>query len=145
MPDTFQRRVSGVRLVRLGVWLIVAALFVAPLALVVSLALGGNQFPLLLQQGLGEAAANSVVTTLASSAFAVVLGGLVALLLERTDVYGKNALRILLLSPLLIPPFVGAISWLQLFGNNQGLNAVFGREIWNLSLIHISEPTRPAA
>lgn len=132
MPDTFQRRVSGVRLVRLGVWLIVAALFVAPLALVVSLALGGNQFPLLLQQGLGEAAANSVVTTVASSAFAVVLGGLVALLLERTDVYGKNALRILLLSPLLIPPFVGAISWLQLFGNNQGLNAVFGREIWNI-------------
>ena len=114
MPDTFQRRVSGVRLVRLGVWLIVAALFVAPLALVVSLALGDNQFPLLLQQGLGEAAANSVVTTVASSAFAVVLGGLVALLLERTDVYGKNALRILLLSPLLIPPFVGAISWLQL-------------------------------
>lgn len=132
MPDTFQRRVSGVRLARLGVWLIVAALFVAPLALVVSLALGGNQFPLLLQQGLGEAAANSVVTTVASSAFAVVLGGLVALLLERTDVYGKNALRILLLSPLLIPPFVGAISWLQLFGNNQGLNAVFGREIWNI-------------
>lgn len=132
MPDTFQRRVSGVRLVRLGVWLIVAALFVAPLALVVSLALGDNQFPLLLQQGLGEAAANSVVTTLASSAFAVVLGGLVALLLERTDVFGKNALRILLLSPLLIPPFVGAISWLQLFGNNQGLNAVFGREIWNI-------------
>lgn len=132
MPDTFQRRVSGVRLVRLGVWLIVAALFVAPLALVVSLALGDNQFPLLLQQGLGEAAANSVVTTVASSAFAVVLGGLVALLLERTDVYGKNALRILLLSPLLIPPFVGAISWLQLFGNNQGLNAVFGREIWNI-------------
>ena len=132
MPDTFQRRVSGVRLVRLGVWLIVAALFVAPLALVVSLALGGNQFPLLLEQGLGEAAANSVVTTVASSAFAVVLGGLVALLLERTDVYGKNALRILLLCPLLIPPFVGAISWLQLFGNNQGLNAVFGREIWNI-------------
>ncbi|WP_297590784.1 iron ABC transporter permease [uncultured Corynebacterium sp.] len=132
MPETVERRVSGVRLVRLGVWLIVAALFVAPLALVVSLALGGNQFPLLLQQGLGEAAANSVVTTLASSAFAVVLGGVIALLLERTDVFGKNVLRILLLSPLLIPPFVGAISWLQLFGNNQGLNAVFGREIWNI-------------
>ncbi len=132
MPETIERRVSGVRLVRLGVWLIVAALFVAPLALVVSLALGGNQFPLLLQQGLGEAAANSVVTTLASSAFAVVLGGVIALLLERTDVFGKNVLRILLLSPLLIPPFVGAISWLQLFGNNQGLNAVFGREIWNI-------------
>lgn len=132
MPGTLQRLSGGVQLVRLGVWLIVAALFVAPLVLVVSLALGGNQFPLLVQQGLGEAAVNSVVTTLVSSACAVVLGGVVALLLERTDVYGKNTLRILLLSPLLIPPFVGAISWLQLFGNNQGLNAVFGRELWNI-------------
>nr|WP_275433046.1 iron ABC transporter permease [Corynebacterium hadale] len=112
--------------------MVVAALFLTPLALVVSLALGGNQIPLLLEQGLGKATLNSAVTTLASSAFAVLLGGAVALLLERTDVYGKGALRILLLSPLLVPPFVGAISWLQLFGNNQGLNAVFGREIWNL-------------
>lgn len=132
MPTPTSRRITGVGLARLGVWLVVAALFLTPLALVVSLALGGNQIPLLLEQGLGKATLNSAVTTLASSAFAVLLGGAVALLLERTDVYGKGALRILLLSPLLVPPFVGAISWLQLFGNNQGLNAVFGREIWNL-------------
>lgn len=132
MPDSLQRRVDGVGLARLGVWLVVAALCITPLALVVSLALGGNQIPLLVEQGLGKATLNSAVTTLASSLFAVVLGGAVALLLERTDVYGKSALRILLLSPLLVPPFVGAISWLQLFGNNQGLNAVFGREIWNM-------------
>lgn len=132
MPTPTSRRITGVGLARLGVWLVVAALFLTPLALVVSLALGGNQIPLLLEQGLGKATLNSAVTTLASSAFAVLLGGAVALLLERTDVYGKGALRILLLSPLLVPPFVGAISWLQLFGNNQGLNAVFGHEIWNL-------------
>ena len=132
MPTPTSRRITGVGLARLGVWLVVAALFLTPLALIVSLALGGNQIPLLLEQGLGKATLNSAVTTLASSAFAVLLGGAVALLLERTDVYGKGALRILLLSPLLVPPFVGAISWLQLFGNNQGLNAVFGREIWNL-------------
>ena len=132
MPTPTSRRITGVGLARLGVWLVVVALFLTPLALVVSLAFGGNQIPLLLEQGLGKATLNSAVTTLASSAFAVLLGGAVALLLERTDVYGKGALRILLLSPLLVPPFVGAISWLQLFGNNQGLNAVFGREIWNL-------------
>ena len=132
MPTPTSRRITGVGLARLGVWLVVAALFLTPLALIVSLALGGNQIPLLLEQGLGKATLNSAVTTLASSAFAVLLGGAVALLLERTDVYGKGALRILLLSPLLVPPFVGAISWLQLFGNNQGLNAVIGREIWNL-------------
>ena len=132
MPTPTSRRITGVGLARLGVWLVVAALFLTPLALIVSLALGGNQIPLLLEQGLEKATLNSAVTTLASSAFAVLLGGAVALLLERTDVYGKGALRILLLSPLLVPPFVGAISWLQLFGNNQGLNAVIGREIWNL-------------
>ena len=132
MPTPTSRRITGVGLARLGVWLVVAALFLTPLALIVSLALGGNQIPLLLEQGLEKATLNSAVTTLASSAFAVLLGGAVALLLERTDVYGKGALRILLLSPLLVLPFVGAISWLQLFGNNQGLNAVIGREIWNL-------------
>ena len=132
MPTPTSRRITGVGLARLGVWLVVAALFLTPLALVMSLALGANQIPLLLEQGLEKATLNSAVTTLASSAFAVLLGGAVALLLERTDVYGKGALRILLLSPLLVPPFVGAISWLQLFGNNQGLNAVIGREIWNL-------------
>lgn len=126
------RSTPGIGLARIGVWLIAAAIFFAPLALVVSLAFGGNQFPVLIEQGLGQATWNSVYTTLASSAGAVIIGAAVALLLERTNVKGAGALRLLLLSPLLVPPFVGAISWLQLFGRNQGINAVFGRPVWDI-------------
>lgn len=117
---------------RLGVWLIVLGLFATPLAMVVSLALGGNQIPQLLEHGLGQAVRNSLLTTILSALGAVALGTVIALILERTDIYGTRALRLLLLAPLLIPPFIGAIAWLQLFGPNQGFNKVFGTEIWNL-------------
>ncbi|AQQ15117.1 spermidine/putrescine ABC transporter membrane protein [Corynebacterium glaucum] len=122
----------GLRLAHLGVWLVAIGVFAAPLALVISLALGGNQLPVLIEQGLGRATWNSLYTTVLSSVGAVVVGGTVAILLERTDVGGTSGLRLFLLSPLLVPPFVGAISWLQLFGRNQGLNAVFDRPIWDL-------------
>ena len=131
------QRSPGLNVARIGIWLLAAAIFIAPLAMVVSLALGGNQFPTLIEQGLWSATWNSTYTTLLSSLGAVLVGGAVAILLERTDVAGSGVLRLFLLSPLLVPPFVGAISWLQLFGRNQGLNAVFGKPVWDLSLIHI--------
>lgn len=117
---------------RLGVWLIAAGLFIAPLALVVSLALGGNQLPTLLDQGLGQAAWNSAYSTVLSAIGAVIVGTAVAVILDRTDTRGTTALRMFLLSPLLIPPFVGAIAWLQIFGTNQGLNRAFGTQVWNI-------------
>ncbi|AIT60742.1 ABC transporter permease [Corynebacterium doosanense] len=117
---------------RLGTWLIVTGLFIAPLSLVVSLALGGNQIPVLLNQGLGQATSNSLFTTVISAVGAVIVGTAVAILVDRTDVGGSWGLRLFLLSPLLIPPFVGAIAWLQLFGTNQGVNRFFGTEIWNI-------------
>lgn len=122
----------GLSLARIGVWLIAAAIFIVPMALVVSLALGGNQFPVLIEEGLGQATWNSVYTTVLSSIGAVLIGGAIAILLERTDVGGATGLRLFLLSPLLVPPFVGAISWLQLFGRNQGLNAVFDKPLWDI-------------
>lgn len=119
-------------LMRAGVWLIVLGLFVTPLALVVALAAGGNQIPTLLAQGLGTAVWNSTYTTLLSALGATVLGTAVALLLDRTNARGATILRLFLLSPLLIPPFIGAIAWLQLFGPNQGLNRFFGTQLWNI-------------
>lgn len=126
------RVISSLATLRIGVWLLVLGLFIAPLGLVVSLALGGNQIPVLLAQDLGTATWNSVYTTLLSAVGAVIIGTLIALLLDRTDAYGTGVLRLFLLSPLLIPPFVGAIAWLQLFGPNQGLNRLFGTELWNV-------------
>lgn len=126
------RLFTSLSLVRVGVWLIVLGLFVTPLALVVGLAFGGNQIPVLLAQGLGTAVWNSLYTTLLSAVGAVVVGTAIALVLDRTDAHGTGILRLFLLSPLLIPPFIGAIAWLQLFGPNQGLNRFFGTEIWDI-------------
>ncbi len=119
-------------MLRVGVWLIVLGLFITPLALVVGLAIGGNQIPVLLDQGLGTAVWNSTYTTLLSAIGAVVIGTAIALLLDRTNARGTGILRLFLLSPLLIPPFIGAIAWLQLFGPNQGLNRFFGAQVWNI-------------
>lgn len=113
-------------------WLISFGLFIAPLALVVSLALGGNQIPILLEQGLGIATWNSLFTTVLSALAAVIIGTVIAIALDRTDIYGSSLLRLFLLSPLLVPPFIGAIAWIQLFGPNQGLNKLFEFEIWNI-------------
>lgn len=119
-------------LVRIGTWLVVAGLFIAPLALVISLALGGNQVHVLIDAGLGQATINSVSTTATAAAGATVIGTAAALMVERTDVAGSRVLRLLLLSPLLVPPFVGAIAWLQLFGTNQGINRLAGTQLWNI-------------
>lgn len=115
-----------------GAWLIAVGLFVVPLSLVISIALGGNQIPLLIEHGVVDALRNSLVTTLLSACLAVFAGLLVALLLDRTDIVGGRALRLLLLSPLLVPPFIGAIAWMQLFGPSQGINRILGREVWNI-------------
>lgn len=126
------RLLSSLTFMRVGVWLIVLGLFISPLALVASLALGGNQIPQLLDQGLGTAVWNSTYTTLLSAVGAVIIGTAIALLLDRTNAYGRGVLRLFLLSPLLIPPFIGAIAWLQLFGPNQGLNRFFGTQLWDI-------------
>ncbi|MDU0479314.1 iron ABC transporter permease [Staphylococcus chromogenes] len=117
---------------RMGLWLILVGLFLCPLGLVVSLALGGNQVPVLLEQGMGTAAWNSAYTTVLSSLGALVFGAVSAIVLERTNVFGARWLRLFILSPLLVPPFIGAIAWLQLFGPRQGINSWFGQEIWNI-------------
>lgn len=123
---------SSVSLVRIGLWLIVIGLFATPLSLVVSLALGGNQLPTLLDSGLAQATWNSFYTTVASAIGAVVVGTVIAFILDKTNVAGGRFLRLFLLSPLLIPPFIGAIAWMQLFGPAQGINRWAGVEVWNL-------------
>lgn len=116
----------------MGVWLILIGLFLSPLFLVVSLALGGNQLPVLAEQGIGTAAWNSAYTTLLSSLGALLVGTTAAIILERTNIFGAKLLRLFMLSPLLVPPFIGAIAWMQLFGPKQGVNSWFGHEVWNI-------------
>ncbi|MDV6260809.1 ABC transporter permease [Rhodococcoides yunnanense] len=123
--------------VRVGLWLAVLALIGAPLAAVVSIGLGGNHIQELVDGGIASATANSIVSAGISAAAAVALATVMALVLDRTDLPGRSVLRLILLSPLLIPPFVGAIAWTGLLGPSGMLNSywndAFGNgPLWNI-------------
>ncbi|MGH3441378.1 MAG: ABC transporter permease [Nitriliruptorales bacterium] len=67
--------------------------------------------------GLADAVVNSLVVAVVVTVGATLLGSVLAWLVARTDVWGRRKLRWALLTPFVIPPFVGAISWLHLFGS----------------------------
>ncbi|WP_232550126.1 ABC transporter permease [Propioniciclava soli] len=124
---------TGVRVI---VWLVTAGVVLTPLAAMVALAVQGDQFALLGSEDVVVAARNSVVTSLASAIGAVAVGTYLAIVLDHTDLRGRAALRLFALSPMFIPPFVGAIAWLGVFGPTMGVNRVwsdgFGAPLWNI-------------
>ncbi|MCD5418136.1 iron ABC transporter permease [Rhodococcus pyridinivorans] len=130
------RRADPVLGVRIALWVFVAAAIIAPLATVVSLGANGRHIGQLLDDDIAGAAINSVVSAGCSALFAVVLATAMALLLDRTDLPGRGSLRLILLSPLLIPPFVGAIAWTGLLGPSGMVNRFwtdhFGGPLWNI-------------
>nr|WP_302180756.1 iron ABC transporter permease [Microbacterium sp. NC79] len=83
-----------------------------------------------------EAAVNSVVSATISGLFAVAFGTALAILFDRTDLPGRNMLRLFALSPMLVPPFVGAIAWLGVLGPASPLNrwwaSFTGAPLWSL-------------
>ncbi|MFC7464025.1 ABC transporter permease [Brachybacterium sp. GCM10030252] len=125
-------QIGPIALSRLAVWLLLAGLVAAPLAMVVSLALGDNHADLLLRDGIARATVNSLVTSGLSAAFSVVIALVLALALERTDLPGRRWIRLLSLSPMLMPPFVGAIAWSGLLGPGGSLNQLFGAPLWDI-------------
>lgn len=122
LPRAGVRRADGLTLTRGVLWLALTALVVVPIGAIVVLAATGGGWRELLSSTVFEAAVNSLVSATLSGALAVVVGTFLAILLERTDLPGRRALRVLALSPILIPPFVGAIAWLSLLGPSSALN-----------------------
>lgn len=129
-------RPDSVGWVRVALWVFVFAMIVAPLGAMVSLGLGGNHVGELVDGGIVDAARNSLVSAGVSAALAVAVATVMALVLDRTDLPGRRALRVILLSPLLIPPFVGAIAWTGLFGPSGTINkwwvSLFDVPLWNI-------------
>lgn len=122
--------------VRVVAWLAIAALVGVPLVAVVSLAIGSGQVVILASEDVLVAAGNSAVSSVLGAVGAVVLGGALAIVLERTDVPGRAALRLLACSPLLMPPFVGAIAWIGVAGPASPVNRAwaeaFGAPLWSI-------------
>lgn len=129
-------RLDGFALARAGLWLAISALVLLPIGTIVVLAATGGGWSELTSPDVRVAAVNSLVSATLSGALAVAIGTLFAILLERTDIPFRRTLRLLALSPMLMPPFVGAIAWLSLLGPSSGLNqfwaARFGGPLWNL-------------
>ncbi|SNT26533.1 ABC transporter permease [Rhodococcoides kyotonense] len=136
MSVSLSRRPDGLTGLRLALWLTVAAVIIVPVGAVVSIGLGGNHIQELLDAGIVDAAVNSAVSSSASAVMAVAIAVVMALVLDRTDLPGRSALRLILLSPLLIPPFVGAIAWTGLLGPSGSVNkwweSTFGSALWNI-------------
>ncbi|SDQ23615.1 ABC transporter permease [Leucobacter chromiiresistens] len=129
-------RLDGLGAVRVALWCAVAALVLVPIAAILALAATGGGWSALGDPDVLGAARNSLVSAALSAVLAVVIGTALALLLERTDLPGRRALRMLALSPMLMPPFVGAIAWLSLLGPSSTVNTLwsqrFGAPLWNL-------------
>jgi iron(III) transport system permease protein len=135
LPPT-RRRFDGVTGTRLLLWIACLALVIVPLGTVLLLAAGGDHLPLLLEGDVVEAGVNSLVSATLSAAGAVLVGTVLAILLDRTDLPGRRVLRLLALSPLLVPPFVGAIAWIGIAGPASPVNiwwrATFGGPLWTI-------------
>ncbi|MEN9991332.1 MAG: hypothetical protein RLZZ224_1034 [Verrucomicrobiota bacterium] len=77
-------------------------------------------------EGLWNALALGVVSTLVTLAIAFPL----ALFSHRYDFFGKNWLSVLVLVPLILPPFVGAVGLKEMLGVDGALNALLIRCGW---------------
>lgn len=122
IPDIRRRRIDGLDGLRLALWLGTGTLVLLPLGAILVLAVAGNRLPVLLQGDILQAGLNSLVSAGASAIAAVIFGTSFALLLDSTDLGGRRVLRLLMLSPLLVPPFVGAIAWIGLAGPGAPVN-----------------------
>lgn len=86
----------------------------------------------------GTALGHSLSVSVAATVFALAGGALLALLTTRTDVVLRRAVQLAFLAPLVIPPQVLAIAWLQWAGPvgylQGGLRALLGRDgqLWSL-------------
>lgn len=83
-----------------------------------------------------RSALNTLNLALLTSLFATVIGSVLAWIVARTDIPGKALLKTLLMIPYMIPPFIGAMGWMFLFGRSGYVNkmweALFGHFLFNI-------------
>ena len=73
-----------------------------------------------------RATSRSLLTALGGTVLSVVLGSVFALLVALTNIRGRAALVFCFMIPLMIPPQITALSWIQLFGPSSPLLQALG-------------------
>lgn len=104
-------------------------LFVFPLGLLGRVAFGDGPGPILdaiSNRSVMQALWNSLESSGLSSVLALVAGTLAAMILGLTDVRAKGLFTFLLLIPMMIPPHVTAIAWIQALGPSSPLLQAVG-------------------
>ena len=89
----------------------------------------GNYRRLLVEPRQRELLLNSTLLAASSAMFSTLLGGPLGLLLARVRLPAKWLLRIALLIPLIIPPYVLALAWILFTGSTGLLARVIGRDL----------------
>jgi len=128
------RRLSGEALLLAGLFAYVAIVAILPLGRLLAEvlrpgadgALLGIAAETLASRSVARALNNTVQAALLSTAVSTVLGTALALLLRLTDLPGRRALLFLALLPMLIPPQISALAWIELTGPSSTLLALFG-------------------
>lgn len=130
---THWRPAAGEGATLVGLIVVGLALFAFPLVLLfkTGLTAGGavSLGPLaeaLQSRSVWRALVNSLDSSLFSAMAATVLGCMLALVVGLTDVRGKGPLIFLILLPMMIPPHVTAIAWIQALGPASPVLGLFG-------------------
>lgn len=118
---------GGLRLLRLAVLAALLAVVVVPLIATISMGSRAEFSALLTDPAVHDATWNSLVSSAVSALAATGLGVGFAVIFERFRFPGQNLLRWFLLIPFLIPPFIGAMSWMALLGANGPVNQLLER------------------
>ncbi|MCD6450363.1 MAG: iron ABC transporter permease, partial [Thermotogaceae bacterium] len=83
-----------------------------------------------------QSALNTLYLAVLTTIFATLIGSVLAWIIARTDIPGRSILKTLLMIPYMIPPFIGAMGWMFLFGRggyaNRLSEALFGKELFNI-------------
>ncbi len=111
--------------------LILSALPLVRLAVAgIAALLHGGAYDLVSDPGLWQSTWYTVETAVIGTVISVVIGGLFAFLLGLTDMPGKGILSFLFVLPMMIPPQVTALAWVQMSGPSSPL----------LKALHIAPP-----
>ncbi|WFP15876.1 ABC transporter permease [Citricoccus muralis] len=113
---------DGVRWLRWVAFALIGLVVIYPLIALTVMGARPDALAALARPAVGQATLNSILSATGSALGATVLGAFFALALDRFAFPGRQVLRWLILLPFLIPPFIGAMSWMALLGVNGPVN-----------------------
>ena len=85
------------------------------------------------EPGLVSALVNSIIISVATTAFSLVLALPMAWAVARTNMPGRQFVRVAVLVAFVIPNFISVIAWVLLLGPNAGLINVFLRDAFGIA------------